>query len=73
MLFLIKQSPISFKLQRNRTGNGSSNIKDASTEYFQLQMPVLHQSMCISKAGLSCVRHNRAEYKGKVHDVSHFR
>ena len=38
-------------MQRNETQNGSPNIKDPSTETFQLQMPVLHQSKCISKAG----------------------
>ena len=44
------------KIQRNETENGSSNIKDPSTELFQLQMPVLHQSKCISKAGPSSLR-----------------
>ena len=33
-------------------------------------MPVLHQSMCISKACLSSLRYDRTEYKGKVPDVS---
>ena len=40
MLFML----IYFKRQRNETENGSSNIKDLSTETFQLQMSVLHQS-----------------------------
>ena len=70
MLFWRKQRPIYFKLQRNRTENGSSNIKDPSIERFQLQMAVLHQSMCISKAGHSILRYIRAEYKDKKHDVS---
>ena len=39
------------KIQRNETKNGSFNIKDPSTERFQLQMPVLHQSKCMSKVG----------------------
>ena len=38
---------------------------DPSTERFQLQMAVLHQSMCISKAGHSILRHVRVEYKDK--------
>ena len=33
-------------------------------------MPVLHQSMCISKACLSSLRYDWAEYKGKVPDLS---
>ena len=33
--------------------NGLSNIKDTFAEGFQLQLSVLHQSMCIVKAGLS--------------------
>ena len=43
-------------MQRNETENGSPNIKDPSTETFQLQMPVLHQSKCISKAGRLSLR-----------------
>ena len=52
--------------------NGSSNIKDSSTEGFQLQMAVLHQSICISKAGHSSLKHVRAEIKDKKPDVSDF-
>ena len=33
-------------------------------------MPVLQQSMCISKACLSSLRYDWAEYKGKVPDLS---
>ena len=40
-------------IQRHGTGNGLSNIKDTFAESLQLQMSVLHQSMCILKAGLS--------------------
>ena len=58
------------QLQRNRTENGSSNIKDPSTERPQLQMAVLHQSMCISKAGLSILRYIQAEYKDKKPDAN---
>ena len=72
MLFQIKWRLIYFKLQKNGTGNGSSNIIDTSKERLQLQMPILHQSMCISKAGLSSLRHFREEYKDMVPDVSDF-
>ena len=41
-----------FNFQRDGTGNGFSNIKDTSVESVQLQMSVLHQSLCIFKAGL---------------------
>ena len=56
MLFWIKQRLIYSKIQRNETENGWSNIKDPSTEIFQLQMPVLHASKCISKTGPSSLR-----------------
>ena len=46
----MKQTLIWFNLQRDGTGNGSSNIKDAFGEYLQLQMSVLQQSMCIFSA-----------------------
>ena len=65
MLFWIKYRVIYFKIQRNETENGSSNIKDPSTETFQLQMPVLHQSKCISKAGplrQECGRNTKIKY-----------
>ena len=52
--------------------NGSSNIKDSSTERFQLQMAVLHQSIYVSKAGHSSLRHVRAEFKDKKPDVPDF-
>ena len=45
-------------------------MKDPSTETFQLQMPVLHWSKCIYKAGPSSLRQVWAEYKDKVPDVS---
>ena len=69
MLFWIIQRLIGFKLQKNKTGNGSSNIKGTATEIFQLQMPVLHQSKCISKAGPSSLRDFRAACKDKLLDV----
>ena len=47
MLIWMTQTLIWFNLQRDGTGNGISNIKDTFTESFQLQMSVLHQSMCI--------------------------
>ena len=61
---------ICLKLQRNATENGSSNIKDQSTERLQLQIPVLHQSVDICKGYLLGARHVWAEYKGRVTDVS---
>ena len=42
-----------FNLQRDQTGNGLLNIKDTFEESLLLQMSVLHQCMCIFKAGLS--------------------
>ena len=47
-----------------------SNIEDAFAESLQLQMLVLHQSMCIFKDGLSCLNDGQAKYKEKVPDVS---
>ena len=49
----MKQALIWFSLQIGETGNGLSNIKDTSVEGLQVQISVLHQSMCIFKAGLS--------------------
>ena len=49
----MKQTLIWFNLQRDGTGNGLSNIKDTFSESLQLQILVLHQSMCIVKAGVS--------------------
>ena len=43
----MKQMPIWFNLEIDGTGNGLSNIKDTFAESFQLQMSVVHQSMCI--------------------------
>ena len=50
---LEETNTISFNLQRDRTGNRLSNIKDTFAESLQLHMSVLHQSICIFKAGLS--------------------
>ena len=55
-IILDKIEVICFKLQGNGAGNGSFNIKDTSTERFQLQMAFLHQNLCITKAGLSSLR-----------------
>ena len=55
---------------RNGTGNRFSNIKDTFAESFQLQLSVLHQSMCIFKAGLSSLSDDWVKYKEKVPDVS---
>ena len=53
VLLWMKQTLIWFNLQRDGTGNGLSNTKDTFAESLQLQISVLHQSMCILKAGLS--------------------
>ena len=53
-------------LQRNETGNGMSNIKDTFAESLQLQISVLHQSMCIFKASLSSLSNGWEKYKEKV-------
>ena len=45
--------------------NGLSNIKHPSTERFLLQMEVLHESMCISKAGCAILRYIRQKIKIK--------
>ena len=66
----MKQTLILFHLQRDGTGNESSNIKDTFAESLQLQMSVLHQRMCIFKADLSSLSDGWAKYKEKVADVS---
>ena len=70
MLFGVRKTLVCFNLQRNGTGNGFSNIEDTFAESFQLQISVLHQSMCISKAGLSSLNDGWAKYKQKVTDMS---
>ena len=47
LLVWMKQMLMWFNLQRNGTGNGLSNIKDTFAERLQLQVSILHQSMCI--------------------------
>ena len=66
----MKQALIWLNLQGDGTGNGLSNIKDTFAESLQLQMSVLHQSMCIIKTGLSSLYYGWAKYKEKVPDVS---
>ena len=61
----MKQMLIWFNLQRDKNGNGPSNIKDTFAESLQKQMSVLHQSMCIFKAGLSSQVHMMAEQNVK--------
>ena len=61
---------VCFNLQRHWTGNGLSNIEDTFAESFQLQMSVLHQSLCIFKAGLSSLSDGWANYKQKLPDMS---
>ena len=65
MLFWIKQVLTCFKLQRNRTGNGLSNIKDTFAESLQLQTSVLHESMYILKAEHSSLNDGWVKYKKK--------
>ena len=61
---------IYFSLQRNGTGNGLSNIKSTFAESFKLQMSLLHQGMCIYKAGISILSDDWSKYKEKVPDMS---
>ena len=70
MLFGMKLMLVCFNLHRNGTGNGLSNIDDTFAESFQLQISVLHQSLCIFKAGLSSLSDGWAKYKQKVPDMS---
>ena len=63
MLFGMKYRLIWFNLQRNGTGNGLSNIGDTFAESFQLQTTILHQNLCILKAGLSSLSDAWAKYK----------
>ena len=66
----MNQTLIWFILQRYGTRNGLSNIKDTFTESLKLQMSVLHQRMCIFKAGLSSSYDCWVKYNEKVPDVS---
>ena len=50
--------------------NGLPNIRDTFAESWQLQISVLHQIMCIFKAGLSNSYDCWVKYKKKVTDVS---
>ena len=70
VLIWMKQTLMWLNLQRDRTGNGLFNIKDASAETLQLQISVLHQNMCVFKVGLSSLSDGWAKYKEKVSDVS---
>ena len=65
----MKQTLVWFTLQRDGTGNGLSNIKDTFAESLQPQMLVLHQSMCIFKAGFSSSYDCWVKHKEKVPDV----
>ena len=44
-----------FRLRRNGTENGLSNIKDTFAESFQLQISVLHQSACLQVSSVMCI------------------
>ena len=52
----MKQRLIWSNLQRDETWSGLSNIKDTFAGSLQLQVSVIHQSMCIFNAGVSQVR-----------------
>ena len=69
VLIWMKQTLIWFNLQRDVTGDGFSNVKDTFAENLQLQMSVLHESMCIFKAPSSSYD-GRAKYEKKAPDVS---
>ena len=69
MLIWMEQTLIWLNLQRDVTGNGLTNIKDTSAERLQLQMSVLHQGICIFKAGLSSLSDVWVKYKEKVPDL----
>ena len=60
------------KLQFTKKWNWNElyNIKDTFAESFQLQISVLHQGICIFKAGLSSLSDAWAKYKEKVPEVS---
>ena len=70
VLIWMTQTLIWFSLQRNGTQNGLSKVKDTFAESLQLQMSVLHQSLCIFKAGLSSSYDGWVKYKEKVSNVS---
>ena len=72
MLFWTKGKLVCCNLLRNGTENGFYNIKDTFAENFNLQLSVLHQSICIFKAGLSGLSDVKAKYKGKIPDMSDF-
>ena len=66
----MKQKLIWFSLHRDGTGNWFYNIKGTFATILQLEMSVLHQSMCIFKAGLSNSHDGWVKYREKVPDVS---
>ena len=70
VLTCTKQTLIMFNLQRDGTGNKLFNIKDTFAESLQPQISVLHQSMCIFKAGLSSSYDGLAKYKERVLGMS---
>ena len=57
-------------LQKNGAGIGWSTIKDTFVKKLQLQMSVLHQSMCNFKDCCSSLSDGQAKYKEKVPDLS---
>ena len=69
VLIWIKQTLIWLNLQRDGTETGLPNIKGNFAENLQQQMSVLHQLMCIFKAGLPSLSDGCTKYKEKVPDV----
>ena len=69
MLIWMKQTLIWFSLQRDKTGNRLSNIKDTLAESLQLYMSALHQNMSIFQSS-RLVSQGWVKSKEKVPDVS---
>lgn len=66
MQFWIKYRIICLKLKINGTSaNSWSRIKDSFTARLYVQMPVMHQSICTSKAGVSTLDISRQNIKNK--------
>ena len=57
---------ICLKLQRSGTKHRLPNIKENFTKIFKQQMSVLHQSLYMSKYGLSSIKYAWEKHKDKV-------
>ena len=58
----LKQRLVWFNLQRDRTRNGLSNIKETFAESLQLQMSVLHQRMSIFQSSMMAGQNVKKKY-----------